>query len=145
MVISEQELRIQLEEMKARSLSDGLWASDHKFIEQNYERVTFQRFAKRNCSRCYNDAFIEMYTVFKKNGLRDMPNFRLKNGAILQSAHFSEAVTNSNLTDEKAIQWLRDNPTRINFFAVYPENWETLLVDDGAAKKSKEKNNRKQK
>lgn len=126
--MSEQEIKNLLEEMKARSLSGELSVSDKQFIEKYYERITFCTFTKRNCSRCYNDAFIEMYTTFKKHGLRPMPKFRLKNGVVLQSAHFKEVVSNNNLTDENALLWLKDNPTRIYLFASYPEDWEQQIA-----------------
>lgn len=142
--MTEQEIRIQLEEMKARSLSGELSAFDHRFIEQNFERITFHTFTKRSCSRCYHDAFIEMYTTLKKYGLRDMANFRLCNGVVLQSAQFSEVITNTNITDEIALLWLKNNPTRINLFSVYPENWESMIAADKLSEE-KSKKVRKQK
>lgn len=140
--MTEQEIRIQLEEMKARSLSGELSASDQKFIEQNFERITFRAFTKRGCSRCYHDAFVEMYTTFKKYGLRDMANFRLCNGVVLQSAQFLEVVTNTNITDEIALLWLKDNPTRINLFSVYPDDWESMIADDKPSKEKPKKANK---
>lgn len=44
-------------------------------------------------------------------------------------------ISNGNLTDEKAIEFLRTNPARISLFAVYPSNWETILID-GAKKET---------
>ncbi len=72
-----------------------------------------------------------------------MANFRLCNGVVLQSARFSEVITNSNLTDEIALMWLKDNPTRINLFSVYPENWQLMIT--GNDTKNKPKRIRKQK
>ena len=39
------------------------------------------------------------------------------------------AISNSNLTDEKAIEFLRTNPDRISLFSEYPENWRELIED----------------
>ena len=116
--------------MKARSLMGELSASDKVFIQEHYERVTFREFVGRSCSRCYADAFIEMYTTFKKYGLRPMPNFKLKRGIVVKSASYAEVITNSNLTDEMAVKWLKDNPKRIDLFEVYPHDWEQLIVDE---------------
>lgn len=126
-----QTLQTTLDEMKARSLSGELSSSDKLFIKEHFERITFREFTVRNCSRCYADAFIEMYITFKKYGLRAMPNFKLKRGIVFRSANFPEVVTNSNLTDELAIKWLQDNPKRASFFEIIPDNWE-LIVSENA-------------
>lgn len=140
-----QTLKTTLEEMKARALSGELSTSDKVFIQEHFERITFREFQGRNCNRCYADAFIEMYVAFTKYGLRDMPNFKLKRGIVFRSANFPEVVTNSNLTDQLAIKWLRDNPERAKFFEIIPDDWETndySLVQDSdveAEKKVKKK------
>lgn len=118
-----------LDEIKARSLSGELSSLDKKFIQQNYELVTFKEFKGTNCGRCYEDAFIEMYVIFQKYGVRDMSNFKLKKGVVLRSANFEESVTNDNITDDLAIKWLKDNPNRRSFFETVPSNLEDLLSD----------------
>lgn len=123
-------LKHKLEEMKARSLTGELSASDRVFIQEHFERITFREFTGTSCSRCYADAFIEMYTTFKKHGLRPMPNFKLKRGIVVKSASYAEVITNSNLTDEMAVKWLKDNPKRIDLFEVYPADWEALIADN---------------
>lgn len=132
--MTEQEIKSLLEEIRVRSLSGGLLTSDCRFIEKYYERITFQAFVKRNCSSCYKDSFIEMYTSFAQHGLRPEPKFTLKNGVVLQSASFSNFLTASNLTDEKAIEWIRDNQSRITLFATYPENWKELIAQEPQTK-----------
>ncbi|MDH6354492.1 hypothetical protein M2132_000820 [Dysgonomonas sp. PH5-45] len=136
--MTEQEIMSLLQEMKARSLSGGLSSSDRRFIEQYYERITFRPFARTSCGRCYNDAFIEMYTTLKKHGLRPMSKFRLCNGVVLQSARFKEIVTNANMTDQIALLWLKDNPHRIGLFSRYPENWKELIEQDEPQPQSSE-------
>ena len=50
-------------------------------------------------------------------------------------------LSNSNMTDEKAIEFLNTNPERIRLFSDFPSNWETLILDglDSETEAEKEK------
>lgn len=37
-----------------------------------------------------------------------------------------ERISQSNLTDDKAIEYLSINPERISLFKTYPDNWQEL-------------------
>lgn len=47
-------------------------------------------------------------------------------------------ISNSSMTDEKAIEFLRTNPDRISLFSKYPKNWDELIIDDNIEVVTKE-------
>jgi len=36
-------------------------------------------------------------------------------------------ISNATMTDEKAIEFLQNDPNRIKYFRKYPENWQELI------------------
>ena len=42
----------------------------------------------------------------------------------------TSTISNSNMNDEKAIEFLRTRPERIELFVEYPENWKELLSNE---------------
>lgn len=60
-----------------------------------------------------------------------MSNFEFKHPMAMYRNKKSDTTTisNSNITDEKAIEFLQTNPERIRLFSKYPKNWETLILD----------------
>lgn len=126
-----------IEEIKVRFERSGeLSSSDKSFIESKYERVLSKSFSRRNCGQCYQDAFIEMYTFYKKNGLKKMGLLILKRGA---GVHYkNDFYTRSNITDQIAAEMLKDNPKRADFFEELPDNLdeviEEILSDKGSDK-----------
>ncbi len=73
-----------------------------------------------------------------------MVQFKFKRHAAMYKNKKGDKVTisNGNLTDEKAIEFLRTNPERISLFAEYPSNWETLIVEGAKPETKKEKEKR---
>lgn len=108
-------IRKELEDIKARFDKSGALSPDDKiFIESYFERITQKGFSKRGCNSCYADAFIEMYTHYKKYGIKIMGKFKLKRGVVL---HFGNKVyTNANLTDEIAEKYLKEFPKQEKLF-----------------------------
>jgi hypothetical protein len=72
-----------------------------------------------------------MIIHLQKNNIMTKSNFQLKNGVVLQSAGMAEAVTNANMTDRLAEKFLKENPKRLKFFAVYPEKWNKTAAELG--------------
>ena len=68
-------------------------------------------------------------------------NFRLRSviGVIQLSFGSGQFISNYNLTDELAVEFLRVNPNRISMFSVYPENLEELLHTNNIVEKDNEK------
>lgn len=123
-----------LEEIKGRfDLRSGLSSIDKSFIESKYERITGKTFSATHCGQCYQDAFIEMYTTYKKKGIRKMGLLTLKRGVVVH--YKNEVYTRVNITDEIAAEMLKDNPMRAGFFEELPENWEELIKEDISEKR----------
>lgn len=56
--------------------------------------------------------------------------FRFKKSQILRMDERSHGnISNNNMTDEKAIAFLRPNHNRIKLFSKYPENWVELISE----------------
>ena len=121
--------------------ADTFSASDKAEIEGLYMDVLDKKFVRTSCNDCYRDAVYEMYSYLKKNGrMKEKTIYKLKNGVLLQMGFGSgEFYTNANLTDDVAEKYLRLYPDRINYFALYPDDWEERLKED----KPKRKYNKK--
>lgn len=64
-------------------------------------------------------------TFFPATNYDTRPKFRVREGALI---HFGgKQYTGANITDAIALELLRDAPTRIKYFDIYPENWEELV------------------
>lgn len=114
-----------IEEIKVRFDRSGELSSyDKTFIESKYESVLSKTFIGRNCGRCYEDAFIEMYTSYKKNGLK-MGLFNMRRGTGIHTP--SGYYVRQNTTDEIAAQLLKENPKRAEFFEDLPDDWEEIV------------------
>ena len=127
-MMNREEILLRLEEMKGR-LKD-LSSSDKSFIESIQITVLRRPFTRTGCGDCYRDAVIEMYYFLQKNEIMKKSNYSLVAGVILQMAGDPNVYSNSNLTDEAAERYLKNNPKRIDFFSFYPEDWEARIADD---------------
>ena len=126
-------------EMKGR-YDDGFSSSDRLFIKNTYEYLFGEPIKNTNCSDCYRDAYIIIYSKLKKEGT--MPKekkFILLNGVLLHALN-GQVFTNANLTDEIAMDALNENPNRLDLFAKYPDNYKelcdarrTLIAEEAAA------------
>jgi len=115
----------KIEDMKVRFENSGeLSSSDKLFIESNYERILFKRFNKSGCSRCYLDAFIEIYYHIKKYGLKEMGKYILKREEVIHISGDTQVYTRANITDDVAVKYLKLYPNAINRFESYPEDWD---------------------
>jgi len=66
--------------------------------------------------------------------------FKMRNTGVHQISFGSGSmISNSNMTDELAILFLKENPNRISLFEIFPENWKDFLSDKPASGKGKSK------
>lgn len=106
----------------------GFSMSDRELIEKFYFMVLDKYFKKTSCGQCYEDALIEINIKYKQTKtIKEMSNFQLKNGVVLMSNEIPDVMSFKNITDELSIKFLKINPNYIDYFAVYPENWEELV------------------
>lgn len=85
------------------------------------------------CLSCAGDI---SYMISSLKLIYKMKNFEFRK----ENAHYKNkkgdrvTISNSNMTDEKAIEFLKINPERISLFSKYPDNWKELI---GIKKKKK--------
>ena len=92
-----------------------------------YEQQTGERV---NCPSCEGERarimsqIIRYISMRKNNGLKVTSQFKLKsNNAYPVKFGSSEFIINANMTDEKAVAFLSENPNRIQIFAEVPESY----------------------
>ena len=99
---------------------------------------TFNEKMKVGCPACFTNAYIRinayLYNKKKKIKMEKTTQFELSVSNI-RKHNSREIHTNDTLTDKIAIDYLKQNKSRIVHFKRFPENWEELLV----AKKPRKK------
>lgn len=100
-------------------------------------------FGVKECVTC-NDKLTKVYQELKNKGAIIMENkenrtFELKRDTDVVSVTLgSKPITNFNLTDELALEYLSKNKKRISNFGKHPDDWEAQ-VDAFEAPKPKRK------
>ena len=116
-----------LEEMGSR-YHTGFSSRDKAVIERLYETVLSMKFRKTSCADCYRDAYIEVYNYLKKTGKMEERKYKLRRGVLLRPEFgSSEFYSAKSITDEKAEELLRKNPTLIESFESYPSDWKERI------------------
>jgi hypothetical protein len=109
--------------------NNGLLAKDY-----------LEKTGRKGCRTCPSDL---NYMILTLKNLYKMTQFKFKRHAAQYKNKKGDRTTlsNSNMTDEKAIEFLNTNPERIRLFSDYPSNWETLILDglDSETEAEKEK------
>ena len=126
----------RLEEMRDR-YKIGFSPSDREFLEKLNYRLFHKIITQTGCSDCYRDAYLIIRNKLKT--LKAMPveaNYILKNGILLHEFGTSEYYSR-DVSDEVAEYFLKKNPTDINLFQKYPDDWRDRISDKPAEKTSK--------
>ena len=82
-----------------------------------------------NCTDCLLEAFIQLLN-YKVNPEKEECKFLLFAGALLEdnvTFDANLAMSNFNITDEKCLFHLSQNPQLISHFQKKPDNWEELV------------------
>ncbi|MFC5046297.1 hypothetical protein ACFSTE_13325 [Aquimarina hainanensis] len=84
------------------------------------------------CSSCPNNIPIYIETLKKINRMQDTKEkkageFQLKKGVIIPIKGTSKAYSEHNITDEIALNLLKENPNRISLFSKTPEDINEML------------------
>jgi len=116
------------------------WKNNHNSIEwkaaDKLAKVVMRQGLNKskNCG-CIDDLFYMLTTLsqdsINQKQKRMSSRFTLK--GMLQSHKFG-IFTNDNITDEKAIEILKDNSKNISHFSAYPSDWEKLIGKKEAKK-----------
>lgn len=90
------------------------------------------------CRSCPSDV---QYMILSLKNIYKMTQFRFKRDVARykNKQGDKECIYNGNLTDEKAIEFLKTNPERISLFSKYPSNWEQMLIDGVDSETEEEK------
>ena len=62
--------------------------------------------------------------------------FKFRDNTDLYPIEFGSGlmISNTNMSDELAFMFLKENPNRISLFEKYPENWKELNVETASDK-----------
>lgn len=104
-------------------------------------KIYLEKTGRKVCRSCPSD--IQYMILSLKHALK-MTQFKFKAHAAMYKNKKGDKTTisNSNLTDESAIEFLKTNPERIRLFSEFPSNWETLIYSDGTPETEEEKEKR---
>lgn len=77
----------------------------------------------KGCSSCITEMVLTLKNYYK------MTQFRFKRHAASYKNKKGDTTTisNSTMTDEKALKFLKTNPKRIELFSEFPSNWKELI------------------
>lgn len=127
------ELQEKLKELRGRQIAD-LSLYDKQLIEEAYTQYCLKEVRTCNCPDRYDEAIIETLIMIEK-GVKPMNErrFMLKNGVLLRAGGFgsAEIYINTTLTDEVAIKHLQMCPDDIDLFAVFPDDWQSIVNTSG--------------
>ena len=115
--------------------------SNDKTIIDNIELLAKDFFQKKGkklnkgCPSCVREMILTLKNYYK------MTQFRFKNKAVSYKNKKGDKTTisNSTMTDEKAIEFLKTRPDRISLFSEYPSNWKELIEGKKETEPEKEK------
>ena len=112
----------------SKSIIDIL-ESTNKEITANLDLLAedyLEKTGKKVCRSCPSD--MQLMILELKN-IYNMTQFRFQKPSVQYKNKKGDKTTisNSTMTDKKAIEFLKTNPERIRLFSEYPSNWEELL------------------
>jgi hypothetical protein len=83
------------------------------------------------CTSCKKKKVVES-TISQNNIMTQNSQFMMRANTGVHQIQFGSGflISNANMTDALAIEFLKENPNRISLFEVYPENWRFLLNDE---------------
>ena len=89
----------------------------------------------KGCRACILEMVLTLKSYYK------MTQFKFKKNAATYKNKKGDKTTisNSTMTDENAIEFLKTNPERINLFSEYPLNWMNLLKGEAETDEQKER------
>lgn len=100
-----------------------------KEIQSNLDRLAkdYQiKTGRKVCKTCPSDI---QYMILTLKNIYKMTQFKFKKANAHYKNKIGDKVTinNGNMTDEKALEFLKTNPERIRLFSHYPSNWKDLI------------------
>lgn len=104
-----------------------------ELLSKDYRAKT----GRKVCKTCPSDV---QYMLLTLKNIYKMANFKFRKHAAMYKDKKGDKTTisNGNLTDEKAIAFLKTNPERIKLFLEYPSNWKKLIEGEQETKEEQE-------
>ena len=112
--------------LKILKSSDKVIKENLKLLAKDYKEKT----GRKVCLTCPSD--IEYMILSLKNYYK-MTNFEFKRERAQYKNKKGDKVTISNntMTDEKAIEFLKTDPKRIELFSKFPKGWKKMIKGEG--------------
>jgi hypothetical protein len=87
----------------------------------------------KGCAACINEMVLTLKNYYK------MTQFKFKRNAASYKNKKGDTTTisNSTMTDEKAIAFLKTNDKRISLFSEFPSNWKKLIKGEAETEEQK--------
>jgi len=113
---------------------------NNETIQKNLDALAkdyFEKTGRKVCRTCPSDI---AYMVLSLKNIYKMTVFEFKKHAAQYKNEKGDKTTisNSTMTDAKAIEFLKTNPKRIELFKVYPKNWKKLIKGEAETEDQKE-------
>lgn len=89
----------------------------------------------KGCSSCINEAVLILKSIYNMSAFE----FKRKAASYKNKKGDTTTISNSTMTDERAIEFLRTKPQRINLFSKYPANWKDLIEGKAETEEMKAK------
>ena len=108
--------------LKILKSSDKVIKENLKLLAKDYKEKT----GRKVCLTCPSDI---AYMILSLKNYYKMTNFEFKRERAQYKNKKGDTTTISNntMTDERAIEFLKTNPKRIELFSKFPENWKKML------------------
>jgi hypothetical protein len=96
-----------------------------------------EKTGRKVCRTCPSDI---AYMILSLKNIYKMTVFSFKKERAQYKNKKGDKVTisNSTMTDAKAIEFLKENPKRIELFKVFPKNWKKLIKGEAETEDQKE-------
>jgi len=124
--------KIQLNLSELQKRLHNLSATDKNYIENIYLQIFRRKIKNCGCAEIdkYGDAINDISIYLKKNKIMKKSDYTLKNGVVLRNPKIKDVVTNANITNELAEEYLKENQKYINQFAAFPPDWKNRIKND---------------
>lgn len=103
-------------------------------LAQDYFEKTGKKLNK-GCTSC----IIEMLLTLKNQYKMTQFKFKRRAATYKNKKGDKTTISNSTMTDEKAVEFLKTNPKRIELFSEYPSNWKDLVKKGVSSESDAEK------
>lgn len=119
---------------KILNSSDDVVSKNIEILSELYYKNTGRKLNK-SCPSCVREMILTLKSVYNMSSFKfKKPNVQYKN-----KRGDKKTISNSTMTDEGAVEFLKTNTERIGLFSEYPSNWKKLISGEQETEEEKEK------